>query len=260
MSRVFFIMLTLTLSSLAFLPDTATADAWQNAYEAKTFTGRDGQTLPYRLLKPEKIEPGKSYPLVLFLHGAGERGTDNCKQLVHGAGAFAKPENRRKYPCFVVAPQCPSERRWVEVDWNLPAHVMPEKPSVPLRLTLELLDKLAAELPVDTGRLYITGLSMGGFGTWDAIARWPDRFAAALPICGGGDTAQAPKLKTLPIWAFHGGADHTVATCRTTAMIEAIRHCGGKAKMTIYPGVAHDSWSRTYADPAVLDWFFAQQK
>ncbi len=198
MSRVFFIMLPLTMTSLAFLPGTAAADRWQDAYEAKTFTGVGGRTLPYRMLKPEKIEPGKSYPLVLFLHGAGERGTDNSKQLVHGVGAFAKSENRQKYPCFVVAPQCPLERRWVEVDWNLPSHVMPEKPSVPLQLALELVDKLAAELPVDTGRLYITGLSMGGFGTWDAISRWPDHFAAALPICGGGDTSQRRSSRRCP--------------------------------------------------------------
>ena len=137
---------------------------------------------------------------------------------------------------------------------------MPEAPSVPLMLTFELIDKLAAKLPVDKRRLYITGLSMGGFGTWDAIARRPRYFAAAMPICGGGDTAQAAKLKSLPLWAFHGDHDGTVLPRRTTDMIAAIRQAGGRPKMTLYPGVNHDSWSRTYADPAVLDWLFAQKR
>ncbi len=235
------------------------AASWQDAYMVQQYTGVGGQVLPYRLLKPEKIEAGQSYPLLLFLHGAGERGADNARQLLHGVGAFATAENRRKYPCFVVAPQCPVDRRWVEVDWGLPSHTMPKKPSLPLSLAFELTDKLAAELPVDRRRLYITGLSMGGYGTWDAIVRRPQYFAAALPICGGGDTAQAPKLKDLPIWAFHGDRDPKVLPRRTTDMIDAIRQAGGTPKMTIYAGVEHDSWDPTYADPAVLDWLFAQK-
>ena len=242
------------------LRSTAASAAWQDNYEAKSYQNADGQTLLYRLLKPQQIEPGKRYPLVLFLHGIGERGADNAKQLVHGAGEFAKPENRQKYPCFVVAPQCPPKGKWVNVDFKPPSHTMPEKPSMPLKLALELVDKLAAELPVDKDRLYITGLSLGGFGAWDAIQRRPDYFAAAMPICGGGDTAQAPRLKHLPIWAFHGGTDTAVLPRRTTAMIEAIRLAGGTPKMTIYPGVGHDCWTRTYADPAVLAWLFAQKK
>jgi predicted peptidase len=146
------------------------------------------------------------------------------------------------------------------VDWNLPSHTMPTKPSVPLKLAFELLDKLTAELPVDKQRLYVTGLSMGGFGTWDAIARRPQYFAAAIPICGGGDTAQAPKLVSLPVWAFHGDKDPVVKPNRTRDMIETIRKAGGTPKMTMYPGVQHDSWNHAYADPAVLEWLFAQKK
>jgi predicted peptidase len=236
------------------------AESWQDVFQRKTYRNADGQSLLYRLMEPEKIEPGKRYPLVLFLHGAGERGSDNASQLVHGAGDFAKPENRQKYPCFVLAPQCPADGRWVDIDWNLPAHTMPKEPSVPMKLALELVDKLVAELPVDKERIYMTGLSMGGFGTWDAIQRRPELFAAALPICGGGDTAQAPRLKNLPLWAFHGEKDSVVPTHRTTDMIEAIRKAGGNPKMTIYPGVDHNSWSATYADPAVMAWLFGQKK
>jgi predicted peptidase len=244
----------------AALRTASAADSWQQAYKFKTYKDADGHTLPYRLLSPKKIEPGKTYPLVLFLHGAGERGTDNAQQLVHGVAAFAKPENQGEYPCFVVAPQCPADRCWVEVNWNQPSHEMPEKASEPLKLALDLVEKMTAELPVDKGRLYVTGLSMGGFGTWDAIQRRPKLFAAAIPICGGGDTAQAAKLKEVPIWAFHGDKDPVVPVRRTIDMIEAVAKAGGLAKMTIYSGIGHDSWTATYANPDVLAWLFAQKK
>ena len=235
--------------------------AWQDLYQAGTHRDASGgQKLPYRLLKPEKIEPSKRYPLVLFLHGAGERGTDNAAQLVPGAAVFAKPENRQKYPCFVLVPQCPPDRRWVEVHWGLPSHTMPAQPSAPMKLALELVDKLVAELPIDRDRVYVAGLSMGGYGVWDAIQRRPDFFAAAAPICGGGDVAEAPKLKNLPLWAFHGDRDATVPVSRTKGMIEAIRKASGTPKMTIYPGVGHNSWAATFADPELLAWLFAQKR
>jgi predicted peptidase len=259
-SHICLALLPLSLALLACFQTRATAESWQDSFEAKKYENAKGESLPYRLLKPERTEPGKSYPLVLFLHGAGERGIDNSAQLLHGVGQFAKPENRKKHACFVVAPQCPTDRRWVEVDWALPSHTMPKTPSVPLRLTFELLDQLTAELPVDKSRLYITGLSMGGFGTWDAIARRPDCFAAAVPVCGGGDVAEALKLKSLPIWAFHGDRDSVVQPRRTPDMIAAIRQAGGAPRMTIYPGVDHDSWTATYANPAMVDWLFTQKR
>lgn len=254
------VVLPMGLTLAACFQSVGSAESWQDSLESKTYENAKGESLPYRLLKPEKIEPGKTYPLVLFLHGAGERGVDNTAQLVHGVGQFAKPENRRKYPCFLVAPQCPNERRWVEVDWALPSHTMPKTPSTSLRLAFELFDRLATELPVDKDRFYITGISMGGFGTWDAIQRRPGFFAAAVPICGGGDTAEASKLKDLPIWAFHGDRDSVVPPRRTPDMIAAIRQAGGEPKMTIYPGVDHNSWTATYADPALFVWLFDQKK
>jgi predicted peptidase len=260
MLRFIFVVISIVVAGFAFLQSTSAAEPWQDLYEAKKYTNAKGDALPYRLLKPERVESGKSYPLVLFLHGAGERGVDNAAQLIHGAGQFATPENRRKYPCFVVAPQCPDDRRWVEVDWALPSHTMPKTPSVPMELALELVDRLAGELPIDKNRLYITGLSMGGYGTWDAIQRRPDFFAAAVPICGGGDTAEALKLTKMAIWAFHGDRDSVVPAHRTSEMIEAIRRAGGSPKMTLYPNVDHDSWVATYADPAMMAWLFAQKK
>jgi predicted peptidase len=238
--------------------------SWQDSYQSKIYANADGQKLPYRLLTPEKIEPGKRYPLVLLLHGIGERGADNDKQLLWGAGEFVKPENRRKYPCFVVVPQCPLTALWVPgelKDLLAPKFALSKKPSEPMALVLKLIGKLVAkDLPVDKSRVYVTGLSMGGFGTWDLIERRPNFFAAAIPICARGDLAQAAKLKNLPIWAFHGDADPIVPVKFTKEMVAAIRKAGGSPKMTIYPGVGHNSWSATYADPAVLAWLFAQKK
>ncbi|MBD3675055.1 MAG: prolyl oligopeptidase family serine peptidase [Planctomycetaceae bacterium] len=235
------------------------SDTVKNAYAPKTYTSCEN-TLNYRFLTPESIEPCQKYPLVLFLHGAGERGDDNTKQLIHGLSEFLTPENRRDFPCFVVAPQCPSERKWAEVDWTKTEHQMPEEWSVPLGLTRDLLHKLIQEYPIDTSRLYITGLSMGGYGTWDYIQREPEFFAAAIPICGGADENYADRLTKLPIWAFHGDQDQAVPLIRTTRMVEAIRDAGGSPKMTIYPGVGHNSWTQTYANRDVFKWLFAQRR
>jgi len=238
---------------------SARGDEAQETFQSRVFEHM-GIQLPYRILFPEGFQRDKKYPLVLFLHGAGERGTDNAVQLVHGMNDFARPENRAKYPCIVVAPQCPQERRWVEVDWGAASHTMPETPSVPLGLTIALLDALQKEFPVDADRVYVTGLSMGGYGTWDLGQRFPTRFAAIAPICGGGDEQQAPRLKSLPIWAFHGDQDTAVKPERSRNMIEAIKAAGGEPKYTEYPAVGHDSWTRTYADDAFHDWLFAQRR
>lgn len=232
----------------------------KEVYEAKVFTGAEGFKLPYRIMPPAKIEPGKKYPLVLFLHGAGERGTDNAIQLVHGMTEFASDENRQKYPAFVVAPQCPQELQWVAVNWSTDAHTMPEKPTAALAASLDLVTSLEKEFPIDSDRLYITGLSMGGYGTWDAIQRHPKRFAAAAPICGGGDPAFAKAIKDVPLWAFHGDKDDVVKPGRSTQMIDALKAVGAKPQYTLYPGVGHNSWSPTFANPEYYKWLFAQKK
>ena len=147
--------------------------------EKKTYADADGKKLPYRLLQPMTVDPKLRYPLVVFLHGAGERGDDNEKQLVHGVPEFLKPENRKDYPCFLIAPQCPENQKWVDVDWGAETNVQPEKPSESMRLVLGLIDQMPKDYPIDAKRIYITGLSMGGYGTWDV-----DR-TSARPVCGG---------------------------------------------------------------------------
>lgn len=214
--------------------------------------------LPYRLLVPTGPPPPEGFPLTLLLHGAGERGDDNRAQLRHGAAALADAQDR--FPSVVVVPQCPEGQRWVEVDWGAASHRQPPRPSAPLGAVLALLAALERELPVDPRRRYITGLSMGGFGTWDAITREPTRFAAAVPICGGGDVATAARVAALPIWAFHGSLDEVVLPRRSRDMIRALHDAGGAPRYSEYADVAHDAWERAYREPALLPWLFAQRR
>lgn len=225
--------------------------------EKRVYKDGQGKTLPYRLLAPAQIREGLKYPLVLFLHGAGERGDDNDKQLMHGVAEFVG--NRESYPCFLIAPQCPNGKKWVEVDWSASSHKQPSEPSEAGRLALELIESQMKELPVDSKRIYITGLSMGGYGTWDLAARRPDLFAAAVPICGGADETTNGKLVQMPIWAFHGAKDTAVKPIRSRNMIAALEKAGGKPKYTEYTDVGHNSWDRAYRDPALFAWLFAQK-
>ncbi len=228
-------------------------------YEAQEFKAGEAK-LRYRLMRPLNVEPGKQYPLVLFFHGAGERGADNTKQLIHGMADFANAANRRQYPCFVVAPQCPTDQQWVDTPWTLDTHSMPKVPAPALRMSLELIGLLQKELPVDPARIYVTGLSMGGFGVWDAIQRSPNLFAAAAPVCGGGDPAFAKSIAMIPIWAFHGDKDSVVKPRRSRDMIEALKAAGGTPRYTEYPGVGHNAWAATYRDPKLYVWLFEQTK
>lgn len=230
---------------------------WQTQLSRESFEGSGGK-LPYRLLRPVKEEKGKSYPLVIFLHGAGERGTENETPLVHGVKEFVKV--REKYPCFLIAPQCPEGKRWVEVDWSSRSHAMPGDPSDPMKSLIELIDQLGEKLPIDKKRIYVTGLSMGGYGTWDLLARQPGRFAAGVPVCGGADEKQATKIAKTPVWAFHGGKDTVVIPERSRNAIEAVKKAGGITRYVEYPDVGHDSWNRAYADPEMMSWLFGQNR
>jgi predicted peptidase len=240
-------------------PRAAAADDWQEDFARDEF--RSGErTLRYRLFSAPPLSDGGKPPLVLLLHGAGERGDDNAAQLKHGAGEFHR--RQAAHPCTVLVPQCPPRKRWVEVDWGGQAGggTFPAEPSEPLGLVFEVVDGLIAGGRVDPNRVYVTGLSMGGYGTWCAAGQPGRRFAAAAPVCGGGDPRWATRYVGLPLWAFHGDDDRAVPVGRSREMIEAIRAAGGEPKYTEYPGVAHDSWTRTYADDAFHEWLFAQRR
>ncbi|RYD73127.1 MAG: hypothetical protein EOP84_22040, partial [Verrucomicrobiaceae bacterium] len=243
------------LAALLFLPCLLTA----KEFEPHVYQAPDGQSLPYQLLSPET--PSGKVPLVILLHGAGERGNDNQAQLKHGAPLFLKKEIQEKYPAYVLVPQCPKDQKWVDWDWRQPFTKQPAEPAAPMKLVLAVLDTLLKEKQdIDHDRIYVTGISMGGFGTWDIATRYPDRFAAIVPICGGGDPEKAPAIAKLPVWTFHGNADSVVTVDLTRRMVDSIQKAGGTPLYTEYANVTHDSWSNAYSEPMLLPWLFAQKR
>lgn len=235
-------------------------------FEKRVFTSSDGQKLLYRILLPEEYDRAKKYPLVLFLHGAGERGSDNDKQLVHGSKQFLDQRVRKKFPAIVVFPQCPEDDFWSSVKFDRNAAPLrfdfdyTSRPApVSLLLAVQLVKDLIADESVDTRRVYVTGLSMGGMGTFEAVYRYPDLFAAALPICGGGDTLHYQRVKT-PFWIFHGGSDQVVDPKYSRAMVDKLKDLKVKVKYTEYPGVNHNSWDNAFAERNYLKWMFRKRR
>lgn len=220
----------------------------------------NGDTLRYRQLSPD-YNTSRRYPLVVFLHGSGERGTDNEAQLKWGAMNFADEKTMMIYPAYVIAPQCPPNQQWAsyrrDKDGNMPIQT---EPTTPMKLVIELVHEMKTTLPIDSNRIYITGLSMGAFGTFDALARYPDLFAAAVPVCGGGDTSKASLFAHVPIWIFHGAEDPSVDATLSLQMAEALTKAGAHPGLTIYPEVGHFSWLGAYADPHMMEWMFRQEK
>jgi predicted peptidase len=229
-------------------------------FEARVFKDDQGRSLPYRLLKPRDYDPGKKYPLVLFFHGAGERGDDNQAQLKNAVAVFAQEKNLKKFPCFVVVPQCPSGVRWVEMDWGADSGVAPAEPSSAMRLGMATLAALQNEFSIDARRVYAAGISMGGFGVWDALSRYPGRFAAGVAVCGGGDESKAGAIGKTPVWAFHSDDDPIVKVARSRNMVKALRDAGGKVRYTEYQKLGHVSWDRAFGEPKLLPWLFSQRR
>lgn len=197
----------------------------------------------YLLYLPESYgEEKKTWPLMLFLHGAGERGSDLQKVKVHGPPKIV--EKQRDFPFIVVSPQCPSGDWWDEK----------------LDVLTNLLDDIVARYDVDTDRVYLTGLSMGGYGTWALACKHPERFAAIAPICGGGKHFLGYRLKNTPIWAFHGAKDRVVPLEKSEEMVGAVNSRGGNAKLTIYPNAGHDSWTQSYENQELYDWLLEQRR
>jgi predicted peptidase len=242
--------------SILFLIFTAGMAQKKDAPLFKKLTHIDkSDTLPYRLLEPYNVDPQVKYPLFIFLHGAGERGTDNFAQVKHITGLWDR-KTLDKYPCFVLAPQCPKKQVWSEL---MNGKAMTPTPTRPMQLFIQTLDKIIKEYPIDPSRVYISGVSMGGFGTWDLLARFPNRFAAAIPICGGGDEKSAEQFKHVPIWAFHGALDRVVPPELSRNMIKALQSAGGLPGYTEYPDVEHNSWVQAYREPHLMPWLFKQK-
>jgi predicted peptidase len=217
---------------------------------------KDGNSLPYRLLKPVNPQALERFPLIIFLHGSGERGSDNEAQLKHIKNLVLDTDNRGRYPCYVLAPQCPANELWAEhnKDGSVKA-----QPTTSMGMVMQLVEQISKDFPIDASRIYITGVSMGGYGTWDLLARYPEKFAAGVPVCGGGDERTASKMKKIPIWAFHGALDDRVPARQSQKMIQAIQKAGGKPGYTEYPDIKHDSWVQAYQEPHLLPWLFKQK-
>ncbi|QDU22579.1 carboxylesterase family protein [Urbifossiella limnaea] len=230
--------------------------------EAKTFTAPGGKALPYRLIRPAGVEPGKKYPLVLVLHGAGERGSDNTKQLIHvwekGTGPLGRAEVKEA-KAFALLPQCPDGKQWVNVPWAKGSYTSPAV-SEPLDLALQLVDASLKELPIDPDRVYVMGLSMGGYGTFDAIQRRPGLFAAAVPVCGAMDVSKSKDVAKVAVWAFHGDKDTVVPPSGSREAVAALRAAGAQPRYTEYPGVGHNSWAPAFRERELWTWVFAQRR
>lgn len=262
---VFVCLFIFGLSSTVFGQQTMAQLLRYELFEHKLFVVHNNSThgtdsMRYRLLYPknyDKNDKSKIYPLVLFLHGAGERG-DSSLTVKH-IGAWALQEkNREDYECFVLVPQCEKKNKWVEVDWSADSHTQPKEMSKYMNLTVQLLEELEKELPIDSTKVYLTGLSMGGYGTWDLAARFPQKFAASVPICGGADEKTADSLKNMPIWVFHGALDQIVKPERSRRMVEAIKEQGNTdVHYTEYEKVRHGSWKPAYEDEAMWKWLFS---
>lgn len=246
----------LAFGAALLAPSRIVAAQRASVFLAKTYQNSRGETIPYRLFIPQGSKKQKKYPLVLWLHGGAGRGNDNLKQIsggnTIGSHVWTLPENQSKHPCFVVAPHCPANELWATLDIA--------KPTEQMRLVLELLQDLQRTFSVDAQRLYVVGQSMGGFGTWSVISQHPRMFAAAIPICGGGDESEATKLTQMPIWAFHGEKDEAVSVERSRKMIAAIRQAGGLPKYTEYKGADHVVWDKVFSEPELLSWVFAQNR
>lgn len=236
----------------------------QKSYSVEHFVV-ENDSLNYRLLLPNDFDTSKQYPLVLFLHGAGERGTDNQKQLVHGSELFVK--NRDSFPAIVIFPQCPQNDYWANatvdrstrpISLNFPLDIEPTKA---LQMVMDLMDIMLSQPYINKNQVYVGGLSMGGMGTFEILYRKPEMFAAAFAICGAGNPeATKAYAQKVPMWIFHGANDDVVNPQSSVDMIGGILKYGGKPNFSLYAKDNHNSWDSAFAEPQLLTWLFSNTK
>lgn len=248
--RTALLLLTLALSFTMATKKSSAQPAGQSAQKLDVTISR-AVTTQFLLALPKDYDAKSTrrWPLILFLHGSGERGTNLSKVAMHGLPKLVA--DGRDFPFIIVSPQCPAHERWSD------------------DVLIALLDNVIAQHNVDTNRIYLTGLSMGGFASWSLAAKYPERFAAVAPICGGGTTidllltskTRREAIKTLPIWAFHGGKDPVVPLTESERMLAGFKLAGCKeAALTVYPDAGHDSWTKTYNNPKLYEWFLNHQR
>ena len=232
----------------------------------KEFFIDGADTLKYRILYPENFDSAKKYPVVFFLHGSGERGNDNEKQLTHGAKLFLSADFRKNHPAVVIFPQCSADSYWANVEIevvNTKRFFNFKKggdPTKPMALLLKLTEKLAQQSFTDKNRIYVGGLSMGGMGTFELLRRKPRTFAAAISICGGDNAANVKKYKNVPLWIFHGGLDDVVHPQFSYNVYKELKNLGHEPKFTVYLKANHNSWDSAFAEPDLMNWLMGNHK
>lgn len=224
-------------------------------------------TLRYRILYPKDYSSDKNYPVVFFLHGAGERGDDNEKQLVHGSKVFLDSANRVDYPAIVVFPQCPVSSYWSNVEFQyleggkrLFHFQIGGKPTTAMRLLQRLVKQMYKHPNAEKSQFYVAGLSMGGMGTYELLRRMPNTFAAAIAICGGDHTVNVKKYAHVPLWIIHGEKDDVVPPDHSRILVDRLIQLGAKPKTTFYPDANHNSWDPAFSEPDFLSWLFQHKK
>ena len=228
-----------------------------NQAEIADISRLTGLSLPYRQIVFNAEKPGM-FSLLLFLHGAGERGVDNEKTKVHAVGKITRYIAEKGLKVVMLIPQCPTECQWVEVPWSDRSHTIPATPSLPMLAVMALLDAKVAEFAVDPAQIRVCGISMGGYGTWDILCRRPEFFAAGFAVCGGADEKQLPKLKNLNLNIYHGAIDTVVPVERSRNIVQALQKAGNtQVRYVELPDVGHFSWEAAFGDRAAMDKFFA---
>jgi len=247
--RIIFMTLLCVVIAVAIIANEQSSEFSRNIYESE-----DGGSIPYQFLEPDNIQVDQRYPLLVFLHSAGEVGTDNTIQLANFPTQFLSKQNKEDYPAYILAPQCPQSDRWAS---NMG---MSENPTNAMRLTLELIEKLIGEHNIDRQRIYVIGVSMGGSGAYDIVSRRPDLFAAAVPICGTTNGTNASRMKDVALWIFHGEDDQVVSVNASRMIVQALEAEGASPKYTEYENAGHGIWGLAYNEPDFLPWLFGQQK
>ncbi|HET6572137.1 MAG TPA: dienelactone hydrolase family protein [Fimbriiglobus sp.] len=237
------LLLALVVVALGFASRLTAAET---GFVNKMFKNADGTTSPYVVFVPHAYDGTTPVPVILFLHGAGETKGGKMMPVEQGIAPHIKGRREKSFPAIVVIPQ--SEKRTWRAD------------SDDGRRAIAILDATMKEYKTDPNRVYLTGLSMGGFGTWSHAAAYPDRWAAIVPICGGGDPASAAKIKDIPCWVWQGDKDGAVNAKRSREMVEALKKAGGHPRYTELEWIGHDSWDAAYATPDLYAWLFQQKK
>lgn len=254
------------LLTIALLLFVQLANAQDKTLFSKEQFIKGGDTLQYRMLLPENFDEKKQYPVLFFLHGAGERGSNNEAQLIHGSKLFLNPENRKNFPAIIIFPQCPQDDYWANVlineDKKLERFSFQKggKPGKAMELLVALVAKIKSERFSDNDRFYVGGLSMGAMGTYEILRRKPNVFASAFAICGGDHVENVKKYKHVPLWIFHGAKDSVVPIQKSEIVVNELKRLNSDVKFRVYPDANHNSWDPAFAEPDFLSWIFSYRK